>query len=92
MARSPVEKLQHTLAANLRYLRKARGLTQEQVAEAIGINWRHLQKLEAGEVNVTLRTLARICEGLAVDAPSLLTSPPPTHRSPSRRKRSRSQS
>ena len=95
MRRPAVEQLQQTLATNLRRLRESRGLTQEQTAEAIGIAWRHLQKLEAGEVNVTIRTLARICDGLGVDVPTLFTSSAPTtraRRSAPRRRRSHSRS
>jgi transcriptional regulator with XRE-family HTH domain len=62
------------LARSLRRLRDAKGLTQEQAAEMAGVNWRHWQKLEAGEVNVTLNTLERICRGLKVDVRELFES------------------
>jgi len=50
-------------------------MTQEKAAEATGLNWRHWQKLEAGEVNVTLSTLAKICQGLGVEVGSLFAPP-----------------
>jgi len=37
----------------------------------MGLVTRHLQKLEAGEVNVTLRTLVRISVALGVDLKDL---------------------
>jgi transcriptional regulator with XRE-family HTH domain len=43
-----------------RALRQARALTQEAAAEVIGIHPKHLQRLEAGAVNVTLATLVAI--------------------------------
>jgi len=35
------------------------------------MNARHYQKLEEGSVNVTLRTLERLCLGMAVDVREL---------------------
>ena len=36
---------------NLRNARKAAGMTQQQVADKLGIGLRHYQKIEAGETN-----------------------------------------
>ena len=66
MLPSKFGEFKQLLAGNLRRIRKERGITQEKAAEATGLNWRHWQKLEAGEVNVTLSTLAKICDGLGV--------------------------
>lgn len=44
--------------------RKAKGLTQEQAAQALGLSYRHFQKLEAGHspitetIEILLRALA----------------------------------
>jgi DNA-binding XRE family transcriptional regulator len=48
-------------------IRKSRGFTQEEVANQVGIGWRHIQKIEAGEINTTLRTIFRIATVLGVD-------------------------
>lgn len=53
----------------IRELRLARGLTQEDLALSVGVGWRHLQKVEAGEVNLTLKTLSRFAAALQVDIP-----------------------
>jgi transcriptional regulator with XRE-family HTH domain len=53
----------------IRALRVARGLTQEALALRVGMGWRHLQKIEAGEVNLTLRTICRFAAALQVDIP-----------------------
>ena len=48
------------LRVALKRRRHELGLTQEDVAEAMGIVVRQYQKIEAGEMNVTLRTLTRL--------------------------------
>ena len=47
------------VAANIRKARWVAGMTQEQVAEH-GFGWRHYQEIEAGQRQVTLRTLHRL--------------------------------
>lgn len=64
--------LQKRLGVSLRGRRTHLGLTQEDVAELLGIATRHYQKIEAGEINVTLRTISRLCVALKVNARDLL--------------------
>jgi DNA-binding XRE family transcriptional regulator len=52
--------------------RRARSLTQEQLAENLHIAARALQKIESGTENVTLRTIARIAETLGLDPVALI--------------------
>jgi transcriptional regulator with XRE-family HTH domain len=59
--------LQRRVASRVRHLRLARGLTQEALAARAGIAVRHVQKIEAGEINTTLRTIARLALALEVD-------------------------
>ena len=54
------------LGARVRELRKQRRWTLETAAEAMSLDLKHLQKVEAGQLNVTLVTLVRIAEGLSV--------------------------
>jgi transcriptional regulator with XRE-family HTH domain len=42
--------------------------SQERAAEEAGLHPRHLQKIEAGSVNATLHTLARLSAAFGVDA------------------------
>jgi transcriptional regulator with XRE-family HTH domain len=51
---------------NIRRLRKAREMTQEQLAEEAGMAMRYLSGLERGEENPTLRFLAKIADALEV--------------------------
>lgn len=55
----------------VRSLRRARGLTQEQLAEAADLNPRTVQKIEAGQINIVLTTLARIQSALNCTAREL---------------------
>jgi len=65
-------ELQKRLAANVRAQRKALGWTQEQAAHECQMPTRLLQSVESGKVNLTLTTLARLVNGLKVDASELL--------------------
>ena len=62
---------QSLLAGNVRRLRENLKWTQEQAAEASGIAVRHFQKIEAGVVNVTVATLARVAKAFRVPVKSL---------------------
>lgn len=61
------DALQQQVGSNLREAREAQGLTQEHLAHLAGLATRHLQKIEAGQVNVTLRTLARLGSALGAE-------------------------
>jgi len=64
-------RAQKLLARNIRRLREAIGFTQEDAAHASGIAVRHYQKLEAGDLNVTLRTLTKVAKGLRCELSDL---------------------
>jgi transcriptional regulator with XRE-family HTH domain len=51
---------------NVRKIRKARDLSQEDLAEAIGISVKHLSNIEVGKRFVSAVTLARFCDELKV--------------------------
>lgn len=62
---------QSLLAGNVRRLREKMEWTQEQAADAIGIASRHFQKIEAGDVNVTVATLVRVAKAFKVPVKAL---------------------
>ena len=63
--------LQRRLGANLRALRKAKGMSQEAFADALAIHRTYVGGLERGERNVTLKTVERIASALGVDPADL---------------------
>jgi transcriptional regulator with XRE-family HTH domain len=69
------ESLAVRLAANVRHLREARGLTQQQMARLAGIpraTWGHL---ETGSANPTLAVLDRVATALQVPIEELTAAP-----------------
>lgn len=63
------------LGVRVRELRQVRTWTLEKAAEAMNLDLKHLQKIEAGTLNVTLVTLVRIAEGLEEPISSLFHRP-----------------
>lgn len=55
-----------TIKSNLRRIRIAQNLTQEEAAFRCGISTRHYSTIENGEVNMSVSTLDKICDGLNV--------------------------
>jgi len=68
-------------------LRAARALTQEQLAEAMGLDTRELQRIEQGRVNFTMRTLARLAAALGCPPLELLRPTEAPDAGPGRRRR-----
>ena len=64
--------LQRIVGRRLRAYRKSRGLTQEGMAEVLGVHRTYMGGIERGERNLTLRSLERIAERIGHDPLSLL--------------------
>jgi len=54
------------VGANIRRLRKERGLSQEALAGEAGLAMRHLGRIERGEGNPTVAILGKLAEVLGV--------------------------
>lgn len=80
-----------TLLANvgrrIAELRVDRGLTQEALAEELGVTARWVQSTEAGGENLTLTTLAKFATGLGVPVAELFRAPTRAKARPGRPKR-----
>ncbi len=68
------------LGNRVRELRARRKWTLEKAAEAMNLDLKHLQKVEAGELNVTMVTLVRIADGLDVPLAALFRAARRTRR------------
>lgn len=62
------------LGEAVRAARKARGLSQEALADAAGIDRSHMGKIERGERNVTLLNVGRIASAMGCRPSDLLAS------------------
>lgn len=68
-------ELLRRIADNIRRLRKDREWSQEEASFRSEMPTRLLQGAEAGEMNLTLATLARLCVGFGVDIEDLVRHP-----------------
>jgi DNA-binding XRE family transcriptional regulator len=68
------QTLRERLRVNLRAARRAAGMSQKVAAQRGGIHWRHWQKIEAGEVNVSLQTVAAMTVALQLDVSALFAA------------------
>jgi transcriptional regulator with XRE-family HTH domain len=63
------------VGANVRRLRKARGISQEALAHEAGIDMRYLGGIERGQENPTVAVVGRIAKVLGVHPSTLLIEP-----------------
>lgn len=77
----PVSEFYRTFGANLKAIRRARGLTQKDVSARLGISYQQIQKIELGTNRVSIEDLVILKEvyrvpyeaffGKDADTPSL---------------------
>ena len=63
------------LGKRIKRLRQRRNWTLEFAAEQMNLDLTHLQKIEAGTINVTMATLVRISAGFSVEIRTLFAAP-----------------
>lgn len=76
MLRDEDRELAKAIGVRARALRALRGITQEQVAEEVGLSPQVYARLEQGRVLPSVRTLVRIAEVLSASAGQLLDEAP----------------
>jgi len=62
--RKPSKTTLLALGERVRRARKAKGLTQEKLAELIDVHPRMIQKIEAGQTNIVVTTAMRLVRAL----------------------------
>ena len=64
--RTSIRAARNLLARNVRLLRQERGLTQEALADAVGLRQAQVSEVEAGKSNIVLDGVVAIAHGLSV--------------------------
>ncbi len=64
--------LKTVLGKWLRDLRNQKGITQEHLAEIVGISPKYYSEVERGRRNITVNNLQRIMDGLGISTADLL--------------------
>jgi transcriptional regulator with XRE-family HTH domain len=71
MDRTGADEIKRAFGARMRELRKAKGLSQEALAFASGLDRSYLGAIERGEKNLSLINIRRIAAALRVGAGEL---------------------
>ena len=69
------------VATNLRVMRLAQGLSQEELAHRAGVHRTYLGSVERGERNVSIDSIERLAGALGIDVGELVRLPGPRRRS-----------
>ena len=64
--------LKEVMAVNLRRLRHAKKMTQEELAERAGLSARYVGGIERADVSASVTVLGRIADALDVEAGELI--------------------
>jgi transcriptional regulator with XRE-family HTH domain len=72
--------LKEVMAVNLRRLRHAKHMTQEQLAETAGLSARYVGRIECANASASVTVLGRIAEALGVEAAELIRPASPKGR------------
>jgi transcriptional regulator with XRE-family HTH domain len=71
----------YKIGQRIRKFRKACNMSQEQLAESVGISTTHLSHIETGNTKLSLSVLVQIAETLSVQTDELLFDSPNNHSS-----------
>jgi transcriptional regulator with XRE-family HTH domain len=82
--KNDLAKVQRFIGRRIAELRVQRSITQEQLAEESDVDARYIQRIEAGEINITVETLVRLANVLRVGVAEIFAPP----RAPTTRTRS----
>lgn len=67
--------LKEVMAINLRRLRHAKGMTQEELAERAGLSARYIGAIERADVSASVTVLGQVAVALDVEATELVRAP-----------------
>jgi transcriptional regulator with XRE-family HTH domain len=75
MRRATSEEVLRDIGRRVAELRRARHLTQEELAEGANFAFKYLQRIEAGRENLTVKTLVRLADSFGVTVGQLFRAP-----------------
>ncbi|MCW0001786.1 helix-turn-helix transcriptional regulator [Pararhizobium sp. YC-54] len=64
--------LKEVMAINLRRIRHAKQMTQEELAHRAGLSARYIGKIERANVSASVTVLGQVCDALGVEPAELL--------------------
>jgi transcriptional regulator with XRE-family HTH domain len=70
--------LKEVMATNLRRLRHAKGMTQEELAERAGLSARYIGAIERARVSASVTVLGQLADALEIEAADLVQRARPT--------------
>lgn len=73
-----------SVGARIADVRREQRLTQQDVADDVGVNMRYIQAVERGAQNLTLESLAKFANALRVPVIEFFKPPIPRKRTPGR--------
>lgn len=74
-SRTSLPSARDRIAANIRRLRRAKGMSQEQLAEVAQFHRTYVSQLERSVTNISIDGLERLAQVLGVDISDLLQPP-----------------
>jgi transcriptional regulator with XRE-family HTH domain len=69
----PLSEATATFGRRVRARREELGLTQEGLADVVGLHWTFVGQVERGRRNISLHNILRLAAGLEIDAGDLVT-------------------
>lgn len=64
--------LKEAMAVNLRRVRQAKGLTQEELADLAGLSSPYISSIERAKVSTSITVLGRLARALGIDPCELI--------------------
>lgn len=75
MDKSRIDPTEVEIGQRLRAFRRARGLTQNELGELVGLSFQQVQKYERAENHLRMTTIMKFCEVLHISPNDLLCVP-----------------
>lgn len=85
MAATPASDIDIKIGSIIRARREARGITQAQLGQAVGVTFQQIQKYERGANRVSAATMLKIADALTCHVADLYGDPDPEAASMSER-------